>query len=1302
MHRVVPELITDNYRKGCYSGQFEAVGLFLDLSGFSTMTDTLMQQGQHGAEVLAGMMHSVFDPLVQSILNYGGEIIGFAGDGVMALYPIESDSRTVALRALASASEIQQRLEANPARQTIYGKFQFSIKIGLTVGAAAWGTLRSKDGDKATYFFRGSAVDESANAEHQASAGEIMITDSMNILVREAIQTQPLGSFHRFTRFLVELPTHTPTVFPPVDLEIARIFMPEAVIAQDIRGEFRQIVNLFMRFPELPNEALEGFLYIIFDLQKKYGGLISRLDFGDKGCNMLVLWGAPVTHENDIGRALNFALELQSRVDFLITAGVTYYVAHAGYLGSKMYEDYTCYGWGINLASRFMMSAPDGEIWVDDRIARRVSTRFEIENIGEQPFKGFSTEQRVHVLHGRRQEAELIYQSELIGREKELASLEDFTKPLWSGEFAGLVQITGDAGLGKGRLVYEFRQSSLFEKHKAIWAVCQSDQILRQSFNPFRSWLFRHFGFSYSNTSHERKQLFESKLQNLIDSTSNVELAGELDRLRSVLGALAELFWADSLYEQLDAEGRYNNTLLALITFIKAESLRQPLILFLEDAQYMDDDTRNFLPRLKRSLLAGKESYPVAVIANLRLQGSSIWNDDPADARIDLKGLNTEEVARQIEILLGGVPAVELVRRVMERSEGNPYFVEQFIRYMQDEKLIEFSNLGWNQVRGVRDFFLPGDIGALLVARLDQLNHQVKDVVQTASVLGREFSIKVLEHIMNEVEDIEHHVVHAEQHAIWARKSQELWLFTHGLLRDAAYAMQMRARRQELHKLALDAFEKLYAEDIRFHCAELAYHAESAELQGKTQHYYSLAGKSAADAYHNTESIEYFTRALAFTPLDDVNTKFDLLAERVELFSRVGNRVAQLQDLDTLEKVAAHLDDKDRTAKALMLRSSYLFHTGKYLDSIDCAKRAEQLSVSMASMELGLYTQLIWSYALLRLGYLDEALQRAQDTLARNRAVGNRKDEARVLTIMGLIALEQKEPASAQTYLIEAVEIARTLNDPSLEARALNNLALAEQSVNRNYVLAQQYYERSYRIARDIGDRNAECFTLGNLGFIAGMQGDFLAARSYHEQALLAARETGNLNVEINTLINLSAVTGIQNEADLALQYAQQAAELAVKSFERVGEAWATLYMGHAHLLQNQIRPAQVAYRRSIELRNEMDQPVLATEPTAGLVETYLRADDLESASREAEAILVFLENGSTLDGTEEPLRIYYVCYLLLEKKQDPRAKQLLQTAMQLLETQVSKLSDEPSRKRYVENIPWHRAIRDAALAASF
>ena len=113
MHRVVPELIVENFRAGRYYGRLPAVGMFLDLTGFSTMTDTLMQQGQHGAEVLANLMHGVFNPLVENIFNYGGKIVSFAGDGIMALFPIDVDEHATALRAMASAWTIQQRLREN-------------------------------------------------------------------------------------------------------------------------------------------------------------------------------------------------------------------------------------------------------------------------------------------------------------------------------------------------------------------------------------------------------------------------------------------------------------------------------------------------------------------------------------------------------------------------------------------------------------------------------------------------------------------------------------------------------------------------------------------------------------------------------------------------------------------------------------------------------------------------------------------------------------------------------------------------------------------------------------------------------------------------------------------------------------------------------------------------------------------------------------------------------------------------------------------------------------------------------------
>src|SRR5215216_1445252 len=583
MHRVVPELIVENYRAGRYSGEFPAVGMFLDLSGFSTMTDTLMRHGQHGAEVLAGLMHGVFDPLVESIFDYGGKIVGFAGDGLMALYPIESDARSTAIQALTSAYGIQQRFRETPTRQTVYGEFSIFAKIGLGSGMVSWGILRSSSGDQATYYFRGSAVDEAADAEHHATAGDILIAKSVYELLYDVIQSTPHAEFQYFGDFKIATPTAASAIFSPIDLSIARHFVPEEVIANDVRGEFRQVVNLFMRFPDLSHQALQNMMNIVFELRNRYGGLLSRLDFGDKGSTMLMLWGAPTAYENDIGRALNFLLDLKSRVDFPITAGVTYYISHAGYLGSSLYEDYTCYGWGVNLASRFMMAAKPGEIWVDDRIARRVSRRFELDFVGEQSFKGFASEQKVYLLRGYTQTLEPLYQGDVVGREQELTQLARFTEPLWQGRFAGLLLLSGEAGIGKGRLVHELRASTRQKGKKALWAICQSNQILRESFNPLRSWLFKYFGLLGSQSLEEQTEAFDTKLDNLLDSLGDSDLVQELQRTRSILGALLNLYWNDSLYEDLDPEGRYNNTFLALLALLKAESLRQPVIFVLED-----------------------------------------------------------------------------------------------------------------------------------------------------------------------------------------------------------------------------------------------------------------------------------------------------------------------------------------------------------------------------------------------------------------------------------------------------------------------------------------------------------------------------------------------------------------------------------------------------------------------------------------------------------------------------------------------------------------------------------------------
>lgn len=1298
MHRVVPELIIENYKAGRFSGGFPAVGMFLDLSGFSSMCDALMTHGQHGAEVLANLMHGVFDPLVEGIFDYGGKIVGFAGDGIMALFPIESDPRTTALSALSSAWLIQRRLLEDPGRNTVYGTFQFTAKIGLTCGHVTWGILHSKDRKNATYYFRGSAVDEAALAEHHARAGRIVLTQSMEELLRGSIQMERFGRFYEVNGFTVALPAPQRAGFSAVNLEISRIFMPEEIIAHDARGEFRQIVNLFMRFPDLADPDLQRAMEIIFELRQKYGGLLNRIDFGDKGCNMLMLWGAPVAFENDISRALNFILDLQERVEFPVTAGMTYYVAHAGYLGSVMCEDYTCYGWGINLASRFMMNAPDGEIWVDDRIARRVSSRYELESIGEQKFKGFSTFQKVHRLRRYNFVLESVYQGELVGREDELAQLEKFVEPLWRGEFAGVELILGDAGIGKGRLVQGFRYSNLFDSKAALWALCQSEQILRQSFNPFRSWLLRYFGLAAVNDVSARKELFDSRLDELVASVPDAALGWEVDRLRSVLGSLVDLYWEDSLFEQLDAEARYNSTLLALLSLIKAESLRQPVILFVEDVQFIDEDSLNFLPRLKRSMQSGDSSYPVAIIATSRTESRNpLIESDLVDVRVKLGGLTREAVARLVEVLLGGVPALDLINLVMSRSEGNPYFVEQIIHYLQEEKLIEMSAKGWTHLQRVRETFLPGDIGALLVARLDQLSRKVKEMVQTASVFGREFLLEVLSEMTAEGDAIAKYVIEAEHSAIWQGDESQRYVFTHGLLRDAAYTMQMRARRRELHSLAVAALEKIYADDLKFHYAELAHHAERAALRDKALTYYTLAGKSASAAYQNAKGVEYFTNALSLCPPAAQTRKFDLLCERIELFDRMAKSEVQFSDLKALESLAMEMGDARYISKALMLFTNYYYFTGRYVEGIDSAQRAFAMPGHTTEPEVFFLARMVWFLCTLRLGRLEEAMTLALETLKLARMGGDRRQVGRVLAQVGFVAFEQSEPAIAGQYFSEALQIANEINDRKLQTRVFINLAMFEAGVNGDLGMAEEYYLKTIDVAREIGDRASESTALGNLGFVAGLQGNFSEAMEYLQKALASAHEWGEMYDEIFLLSNLSANAGIQNQAALAGQYAEKAISLAQKAGERSGEAWGWLYLGHSQLLRDEIEQAKISFQNSLRIREQMGQVALSMEPLAGLIEAGLCEGDLDMAAMQAERILSHLETGGTLNGTDEPLRVYFQCFRILEKKQDSRMTQVLLAGVQMLNAQVAKLKDEHSRQMYVENVPWRLGLQSAA-----
>ena len=491
---LVPQFVLEKEEQGQNNGRFSAVCLFADISGFSTVTNTLVVHGSEAAELMADIMLAIFEPLVDAVYAQGGFITTFAGDAFTALFAFDADAPPAYERALATAVAIQQHLVTHPVQETEYGRFPFSVKLGLADGTVEWGILASDQDDiPAAYYFRGGAVDGAAGAEHQAQPGNIILTTAGGEAIADLAQTMPVGEQHvRLLTVTGALPAAQP--LPAVETAPGQArFIPRAILDKQSQGEFRQVVTLFVNLMGIHTaEDLALFLQAVFTLQAEYGGFLARVDFGDKGANLLLFWGMPISHEDDIDRALNFIYDLADVTPGSYKAGLTYRPMYAGLAGSTRRGEYTAYGGGVSYAARLMVKASWGTVWLDERLVNRMSQHFVTEAKGTHTFKGFADPQPVYSLV-ERQKVDLatFYQEEMVGRQAELAQLQRFVAPLrdeTAGErFAGILTVEGEAGLGKSRLVTEFFVNPAYTVADSCQIfIAQTDQTVQTPLNPFR------------------------------------------------------------------------------------------------------------------------------------------------------------------------------------------------------------------------------------------------------------------------------------------------------------------------------------------------------------------------------------------------------------------------------------------------------------------------------------------------------------------------------------------------------------------------------------------------------------------------------------------------------------------------------------------------------------------------------------------------------------------------------------------------------------------------------------------------
>jgi DNA-binding SARP family transcriptional activator len=680
--------------------------------------------------------------------------------------------------------------------------------------------------------------------------------------------------------------------------------------AQAVAGELRAVTVLSVRVSgaidaEAVMELANRLLMITEEVLSRYEAQIDRL----LGEEMLAVFGAPQAHEDDRERALWAALEIQSEAQkqgLRARIGINTGDVYVGRTGPERYQVGTVIGPVVNLASRLGDASEPGEIIVGPDTYRLTAPLFDFQVADPIKMGDIAEPLSVYRLlgaktgHGKMRGI-VGLESPLVGRETEFGALLEALQRLQAGP-GGIVTLVGEAGVGKSRLVAELQRQSLVKTPDGPQVPTSSR---RGSSVQWVEGRCLSFGASIAYL------LWLDVLWGLLGVTGEDPPLAVRDALRErvemlcadcvddVFPFLARLM-SLPLAEEVEAvlrglgnKGLKVGTFRAAGILIERAARQQgPLVVVCEDLHWADPTSLELLEQL----LPLTDRAPVLFICLFRPETEhGCWHIKETAARqyrhrhtdLWLETLSDVESTRllnnllQLEELPPG-----LVERILDRAEGNPFYVEEIIRSLIDNEDIVWDEVtGRLQVRGtVPELAIPDTVRGVLMARIDRLQGGPKRVLQLASVIGRVFSYRVLEAIVQKERELSSHLSTLQREEMIRERTripELVYIFKHQLTQEAAYRTLLKKERRVFHRRVAEVLERLYLERIEEQVELLAHHWEQAEEPEKATEYLVRAGKKAAGRYANTEALTYFQRALVLA--DGQDGYDDILAHRSQV-----------------------------------------------------------------------------------------------------------------------------------------------------------------------------------------------------------------------------------------------------------------------------------------------------------------------------------------------------------------------------------------------------------------------------------
>ena len=1102
------------------------------------------------------------------------------------------------------------------------------------------------------------------------------------------------------------------------------------VIIADVKGSTTLL-------EQIGSEAWVHLMNRIFQILEaeiyRFGGAVDQF----RGDGLVAFFGATVTHEDDPERAILASLAMQSamrrfatnlrrrqKLKVQLRIGINtgeVIVARVGDVNH--HNEDTAMGAAITLAARMESAATPDTILVSANTYRLTHTHFKWQALGKMHAKGIRQALAVYrpLSACVTADHERYMPAPLIGRATELHALTHAIVEVQKGR-GGIVTVVGDAGLGKSRLVAEAYHRTIHPQ-----PASQRPQWIEGRCRSFGTsiaylpWLDIVRGLLNVGTDDDPQTILAKLRQYIAACASSLSRYPER-RTNSVtyIGHLMSLpleVNAQATMAELEGERFKRGTFRAIESLIAGMAQQTPLIIVCEDLHWADPTSLELLERLFRltrrmpllficAMRPESESGALSSRGRNLLQNITTHNNYPTYTDLWLVPLSRNETEALIDELVptGNMPP-QLKKRILNHTEGNPFYVEEIIRALIDSGALRYDaeQKTWHVTRKVVNITIPPTLYGVLMARIDRLPEAARRVLQMAAVIGRIFSYRTLKHLVRDdypLNDILHilqreDLVHTRPSATVANAASDgmpsgVYIFKHSLIKDVAYQGLLRHEQQTFHRQVACALERASTEREDEPIGVLAHHWRQAKQPEKAIAYLLRAGEQAAAQFANNEAADYYSHALKLLP-DDSREHYDALLAREKLHDMLGARDKQAADLRALATLVAAFGDPRRHAEIALRQAHYAEVSGDYPAAIAAGRHAISLAHVARDIRSEAAGYLMWGRALFYQG--DNRAAHEQLERARDHAAGFPQIQADVLRSLGIVTGDLDE---ATDYQEQALHIHRKIGDRRGERAARHNLS--DIAITQGYYdQAQRHSEDALQMSREIGDRQGEALALHNLGFIYTELGDYAQAQTYYKQVWRIARKTDGHQAEVHALLALARIARYRQAHARAAHYAAQAVSIALEMDEVRLACDAHLALGHALCQQEALREAAQAYRFVLDADDAHPTSNMASEVTlgalAGLARIALARNNVRTAKSRVASLCVRLR-AVDAELLADPSELYLTCVQVLRAARDaPRAQQWLTRAYDDVQARAAQIRNPQARQAFLEKIPAHRKV---------